>query len=166
MLGFVEFLVYGLMCYTGIAGLIWASVSTGSVSPVDRAQPTMRVGFLMLSIVGAGMLTTTGPDIVIMETTHSTAEWTAPNRTLGNFTSLADVRTNLEGAGTAGTELSYVTHTVKHTLPVLNDTWILFHQLMFIGLILYLLVLVFSTLVGFDHWAGGRTQAPDRVPRR
>ena len=159
MLGLVEVVVYGVICYSSVVGLICAAVSTGVV--VGRTQSILRIAFLLPGIICAGLLATAGPEIPVMETNTASYTFVAPNVTIADYDSISAVLEDLEasdaGAPVANVtlynSLEYSRTTVTQMLPIHSPMWITFHYMLFIALVTYMLTVVLSMFLEFDSWA-------------
>lgn len=170
MLGLVELVVYGAVCYASVIGLIWVVVSTGVIVGRPQSyQPAYCLAFLIPAILAAGMLSTAGPEVTIMETVSTTTtegyEYAAPNRTItnyGNITGGGGLPAAGGGAPIPNSVLTYdrtvTTERVVQTLPILNDAWVLFHYMLFVGLLIFMLLLVLSMFTNVDARARAATE--------
>ena len=178
MLGIVELIVYGIICYAGVIGLIWVVVSTGVVVGRPQGyQPAYCMAFLIPAIIAAAMLSTAGPEVAVMDavTTVTTEgyEYAAPNRTIADYANITGGGGLPAAGGNAPVPNSLLTYDrtvtterVTQTLPILNDAWVLFHYMLFVGLLIFMLLLVLSMFTTIDLRAAAAAPGRDRPAGR
>jgi len=106
----IEFIVYGIIAYTGAVLLI---VSAFRETPAGKSQSIVRAMYLSLSIIACIILSGSGVEIQT-ETTNST---------------LINVNTT-----------ETWTEEVTQTYTLLNPVWIIFHYMLAVVLLVYVIL--------------------------
>lgn len=121
-LSIIEFVVYGLICYTGSVMLIKSAFAP--TLPTDSVLTTIRVIFLIPSIIGAGILASSGINITTEQTNTSNLI-----KDLNNTNTWQETTTQI------------------NKFVLINPVWITFHFLLFIVMLVYVIQQV---LILFD----------------
>ncbi len=108
----IEFIVYGLICYTGVILLI---ISSFKETPMTVSQSAVRVIWLIPSIICASMLASAGADIIL------------PTEVI--------TRQVLDSNNAIVT----LTETSVDKVTLLQPVWVTLHFLFFIVMLLYVL---------------------------
>lgn len=130
-LSLLEFLVYGIICYSGVIVLV---VSVIKEVPTTRSLAIIRAIYLMPCIIAAGILASTGVDITMDSVTT--------NNTIRSVNT-TQVWTEVQ------------TQTAQFTL--LGNFWIPFHMMLFIVMLVYVMqqILFLLTKQGKDSMSDG-----------
>lgn len=120
----IEFIVYGLIAYTGMIVLI---ISVLKEPPSSRSLAFLRSVFLIPSIIASGILSFSGVNIYWLTTATS-----------NTIKSLNTTQTWTEST------------TQTNTLVLQNPIWITFHFLLFIVMIIYVITQILSLLTKHD----------------
>lgn len=128
-LSLIEFLVYGIICYSGILVLV---VSVIKEVPTTRSLAIIRAIYLVPCIIAAGILASTGVDIT-----------------------LEDVTTNNTIRSVNTTQVWTETQTQTSQITLLGNFWIPFHMMLFIIMMVYVMqqILFLLTKQGKDSLA-------------
>uniref|UniRef100_A0AAT9J7D1 ORF40 n=1 Tax=Nitrosopumilaceae spindle-shaped virus TaxID=3065433 RepID=A0AAT9J7D1_9VIRU len=120
----LEFIVYGLVCYTGIIMLI---ISAFRESPSTVSQSMVRVIWLIPSIICAFLLASAGQTITLYDIVIETDD------------------------GTAGSHAGLtVTGHEHHSITLLAPVWVTLHFLFFIVMLLYVIINVLMLFIKRD----------------
>lgn len=114
----IEFIVYGLVCYTGVILLI---LSAFRETPTNRSQSIVRAMYLMISIIAAIMLSGSGTDI-IMETS-----------------TISSTTTNLNSS-----EVWTETVTEDRVFTLQNPVWVTFHYMLAVVMLVYVILQILT----------------------
>lgn len=110
----IELLVYGIICYSGVLGLIFSAFRE---TPTGRSQSSLRIIWLIPCIFAAFMLASAGETVNLEDST------------------ITSVQTNLNT-----TETWSETVTTTNTMTLVNPVWVTLHMMFFLILLLYVLV--------------------------
>lgn len=116
----IEFIVYGLVAYSGAVLLI---ISSFRETPATKSHSLLRAGFISLSVIACMILSGSGVNIN-METTTTDG-----------------VIINLNS-----TEVTTSTVTQTSVFTLQNPVWIVFHYLLAVTMVIYILVQVLTLL--------------------
>ena len=127
----IEFLVYAIICYTGIVMLI---ISAFRETPFSKSQSGLRVIWVLPSIFCAFMLASAGQGIILdSETETVTSDYEA-----------------LTSVDTVVTLNSTTVTTSVSSYMLLQPVWVTLHSLFFTVMIIYVLVNVLSGFIKRD----------------
>lgn len=110
----IEIVVYGLICYTGMIGLI---VSAFRHAPAEKDQSLTRVVWLIPSIFAAFMLASAGADVYLDDSTVTNT--------------IVDVNS---------TQVWTESITTVNKITLLQPVWVTLHILFFIVMLLYVMI--------------------------
>lgn len=117
----IEFIVYAVICYSGIILLI---ISAFRETPNGLSQSAVRVIWLIPSIICAFLLASAGQTITLYDTVIETDD------------------------GTAGSHAGLtVTGHEHYSITLLNPVWVTLHFLFFIVLLIYVMTNLLSLFV-------------------
>lgn len=116
----IEFFVYGFVGYGGVLMMI---ISVIRDVPTKRKLTSIRVIFLIPSMIACAFLSGSGPDIV----------FTTEDHTITNLNT---------------TEVW--TDTSVNKITLVNEAWILFHYMLFLMLMIYIFVQLLLMLTQTD----------------
>lgn len=127
----IEFIVYGLIGYTGVVLLI---ISAFRETPTGKAQSIVRAMYLTLSMIAIIILAGSGVDIILEDKTI-TLNATSNYEVLDNTNAIVVLNS---------TVIQTDTSTSVSTLQ--NPIWILFHFMLAIVMLVYIILQILILL--------------------
>ena len=123
-LSIIELVVYGIITYSGMVGLILSAFKDSSTPQGEQSQSATRVIWLIPSIFTAFILASSGAEITLTDNT------------------VDSVLVNLNT-----TEAWSETVTTNQSVTLVDPVWTTVHFLFFIILLVYVLINIVSMLV-------------------
>lgn len=120
-LSLVELIVYGVICYAGVLGLIFSAFRE---TPSGRSQSSLRIIWLIPSLFAAFMLGSAGEQINLEDST------------------ITSIQVNLNT-----TETWSETVTTSNTMTLVNPVWVTLHTMFFLILLIYIIVNILALLM-------------------
>ncbi len=127
----LEFIVYGLICYTGMIMLI---ISAFRETPSSKSQSVVRVIWLIPSIICAFMLASAGQNIILDQSTETV---------LSDY----EVLNSVDGIVSLN---STTTSTSVNNYTLVQPVWITLHMLFFVVMLIYVFVNMLQLFVKRD----------------
>ena len=125
----IEFIVYGLGCYSGIILLI---ISAFRDTPNSKSQSILRSMYLSISVICAILLSGSGVDITL-DSNETTTTIT------NNYQQVAETGAIIDLVSTEN-----VTTSGANKITLLNPAWISLHYLFAVVMLVYIIVQILT----------------------